>query len=229
MFVGWAVRFKLPSSARTPSATRAPGHEGAPAHVLRQTASMDLPREDLSAVHLLLANLFLREADEGLLTQLAQPEIADVLDLLEPGAAAYLQETRWNAAALDELAAEYARLFLLPKGVSPYAVAWIGGEEGATRARLGEEIGVLHEALRVRPTDFGVGNVPADHIGMLLALSAVALQTESTPTEGGLAARVRTLLRPWASQFSAALVEGTENPLYRSAARLLEAVLSEPA
>ena len=186
---------------------------------------MDLPRDDLAAVHLLLASLFLREADAPLLAQLATPDIADVLDLLEPGARAYLQETDWSEAARDELAAEYARLFLLPKGVSPYAVSWLPGEEGAVRARLGDEIGALQAALRVRPADLGLGNVPADHIGMLLALAAVALERETAPADGGLAARVHALLGAWAPQFAASLLEGTGNPLYRAAARLLQELL----
>jgi TorA maturation chaperone TorD len=186
---------------------------------------MDLPREDLSAVYLLLATLFLREADAELLQQLAQPEIADVLDMLEPGTAAYLRETTWDAAALDDLAAEYARLFLLPKGVSPYAMAWIKGEEGALRARLGGEIGTLQQALRVRPDEMGFGNVPADHIGMLLSLTAVALQAEADPSDGGIAARVIALMNDWAPRFCTALQEESMSPLYRAAGGLLAELL----
>lgn len=186
---------------------------------------MDLPREDLAAVDLLLANLFLQEADDDLLRELARPDIADVLDLLEPGLATYIRDTDWSESALEELAAEYARLFLLPEGVSPYAASWMPGEEGAVRARLGDEITTLYETLRVQPMDFGLGNVPADHIGMLLALTSVALQTEPRPTGGGLAARAENLIRPWAPLFAEKLLEETENPLYRGAGQLLLFVL----
>ena len=188
---------------------------------------MDLPRDDASALHLLLANLFLREADAELLGQLAQPDIADVLELLEPGSRAWLQDTTWDAAALDELASEFTSLFLLPGGVSPYAVAWMDGEEGNIRARLGDEIGSLMESLRVRPAEMGLGNVPSDHIGMLLALAAVALQTEQDPAGGGLAGRVHDLMRPWTPAFAETLHEKADSPLYRSAARLLQQLFAD--
>ena len=188
---------------------------------------MDLPRDDASALHLLLANLFLREADADLLAQLAKPDIADVLELLEPGSRAWLQDTTWDEPALDELASEYARLFLLPGGVSPYAVAWMDGEEGNIRARLGDEIGSVMEALRVRPAEMGLGNVPSDHIGMLLALTAVALQTEEAPAGGGLVGRIHDLMRAWAPAFADGLHEKADTPLYRAAARLLQQLFAD--
>ena len=188
---------------------------------------MKLPRADLAAVDQLLANLFLTEVDAELLRELAQPDIADMLDLLEPGLASYVRDTDWTEAALEELAAEYARLFLMPDGVSPYAASWMQGEEGAIRARLSDEISTLYEVLRLQPTDFGRGNVPADHIGMILALTAAALQTEVAPKGEGLAGRAAGLIRPWAPQFSERLLEETGNPLYRGAGRLLLFVLEE--
>lgn len=190
---------------------------------------MNLPREDLSAVTLLLANIFLREADAALLTELARPDVADVLELLEPGAAAYIRDTAEDTAALNTLAAEYSQLFLVPEGVSPYAANWMDGEEGSIRARLIDEIGTLYESLRVQPADFGVGNVPADHVGMLLALTSVALQTEAAPSGGGLAGRAMGLMREWAPRFRDDVLEKSENPLYRAATGLLLEVLEEQA
>jgi len=190
---------------------------------------MDLPREDLSAVYLLLANLFLREADATLLAELAKPDIADVLDLLEPGVAAYIRDTDWTPEAMNDLAAEYSRLFLMPEGVSPYAAQWMQGEEGAIRARLSDQITTLYEALRVEPADFGVGNVPSDQVGMLLALTSVALQTESAPKGKGLAGRAMDLMRDWAPRFADDVRENSESPLYRAAAGLLVHILEESA
>jgi len=171
-----------------------------------------------AAIRHLLAHLFLREADAPLLAQLARSEVAEVLDLLEPGTAATLRGTTWDAAALDDLAAEYARLFLLPGGVSPFAASWMEGAEGGIRARLREEIGTLYAALQVAPSAHGLGNVPADHIGMLLALQAAAIEREAG---GGLARRVGRLLAPWATRFAEGVLAASDHMIYRAAARLL--------
>ena len=189
---------------------------------------MDLPRKELSVVDLLLARIFLKEADAELLRELARPEVAEVFEQFQPGFNAYVRDREWSDSALHELATEYGRLFLLPEGVSPYAVKWMQGEEGAVKARLEDQISILYESLRVQPMDFGLGNVPADHVGMLLALTSVALETEPTPKVGGLASRSQALIADWAPQFSDALLEKTENPLYRAAAKLLPEVLALP-
>ncbi len=137
---------------------------------------------------------------------------------LEPGFRSYIQAGTWDGAALAELAAEFARLFLLPGGVSPYGASWLQGDEGAVPAHLEGEIASLYDELAIRPHDFGLGNVPSDHIGMLLSLTAVAL---SVDVEGDLAARCDALLDPWAGSFGANVLAATDAPLYRAAAALL--------
>lgn len=177
--------------------------------------------KELGAVYALLSRIFLKEADAELVRELARPAIADVLETLEPGFAAYVAAP-WDDARLEQSAAEYARLFLVPGGVAPYAAAWMQGEEGAIRADLEEKINTLYDALQVRPADFGLGNVPSDHIGMLLALTSVALQVEAS---GGLAAQSRTLLDDWAPRFADAVIAQANDALYRGSARLLQRAL----
>ena len=174
------------------------------------------------ALHALLSRLFLKELDAPLLRELTRPAIADVLEVLEPGFSAYVAAAVWDAERFEEEAAEYARLFLLPRGVSPYAAAWMQGDEGAIRADLEERITNLYEVLRVRPTDFGLGNVPSDHVGMLLALTAAA---EATDASGDLTACCLALLAPWAPGFAARVADESHSPLYRAAGRLLGELL----
>ena len=171
-------------------------------------------------VHALLARMLLKEADAGLLRDLARPEIADAMETLEPGFTAYVARDR-TEAELDDLAAEYARLFLMPGGVSPFAAAWIQGDEGTVRSGLESEIADLHRLLEIAPADFGLGNVPADHIGMLLSLTVVALEKDPS---GDLAARSRSLYQAWAPGFVDALLAKTGDPLYRAAAKLLHTI-----
>ena len=182
---------------------------------------MEVTGHDLAAVYALLSRIFLKEADAELMDELARPEIADVLEALEPGFGAFVRAP-WDESRLEDEAAEYARLFLLPRGVPPYATAWRGGDEGAVRADLEEKIAVLHDVLRVRPADFGLGNVPSDHVGMLLALTSVALQVD---TSGALAVKCADLTGDWVPRFAERVAAETTSPLYRAAARLTNSVL----
>ena len=180
-----------------------------------------MQRSERSSLHGLLARLFLKEADPDLLRELARPEIAEVVEQLEPGFEAFVARD-FDEAALDELAAEYASLFLLPGGVSPYTAAWMEGEEGAVRAHLEEQITVIQQSLQIEAADFGLGKVPSDHIGMLLALAAVALEREPS---GDLAERTLSLLAGWAPRFADEVAQRADSPLYRVAGRLLHETL----
>ena len=170
---------------------------------------------------MLLARVFLKEADPDLLRALTRAEITEVLELLEPGFTTYVRNAG-SERELDELAAEFAGLFLLPRGIPPYAASWMEGDEGTVRARLEDQISLLYQSLQMEPADIGLGNVPADHIGMLLALTSVALEREAS---GGLAGRSTALFEAWAPAFAAGVIREAKSPLYRAAARLLIEVL----
>jgi len=185
-----------------------------------------MPDQDVGAIYALLSRVFLKETDAALLHELARDEIAQIGESLAPGFRARIAPPHDDEARLEEEATEYARLFLLPGGVSPYAAGWMAGEEGAIRADLEERISNLYEVLRLRPADFGLGNVPSDHVGMLLALTAAAYGIEPS---GDLANRCRALLKPWGATFGETLATTTESPLYRAAGRLLVILLDDDA
>lgn len=185
---------------------------------------MSLDAVSEAAVHSLLARILLTEMDRSAIDSLCRDEVVDTLEQLRPGCARYLRDTAWDEASLDALAADYCTLFLLPKGVAPFAASWLDGDPAIARAELTERINEVLDALQVRPADFGMGNMPADHIGVLLALHALALQ------QGGrqLAARSQALLTPWAEDFAARLTDHAariEAPLYEAAGRLLTETL----
>ncbi len=184
----------------------------------------DLPSgETLAPIEALLARVFLKEVDADLVAALAQPALADALEALAPGFRAFVCDRTWDVAAFDDEAAEYARLFLIPGGASPYAASGAAGAGGTVRAALQQEIAVLYETLRIAPRAFGLGNVPSDHIGMLLSLVSVARQQDRS---GGLAAKAMALLTPWAPRFAASVADSTRSPLYCASARLLAQTLS---
>ena len=182
-----------------------------------------LPAPGRAAVLSLLSRILLKEVDGPLLAQLGRDDVAGALDALDPGASAEIAAAARDEGAREALDVEYCRLFLLPGGVSPYALAWIGGEVGAARAGLQTRIGGLLDDLGLRPGDHGLGNLPLDHVGVLLALAAVA---EERDPRGAQASRAAALLRPWGRRFAAALEAAAEAALYRASARVLAAVLA---
>jgi TorA maturation chaperone TorD len=182
-----------------------------------------LPAQGRAAILSLLSRILLKEVDGPLLAQLGRDDVAGVLDALDPGASAEIAEAARDEAAREALDVEYCRLFVLPGGVSPYALAWIGGEVGAARAGLQTRIGGLLDDLGLRPGDHGLGNLPLDHVGFLLALAAVA---EELDPGGPQAAAVAELLLPWGRRFAAALETASRAALYRASASLLAVVLA---
>ena len=183
----------------------------------------NLPASGRAAILSLLSRVLVKEVDEALLVELGRDDVAAVLESLAPGVTAEVARAVKDEAAREALDVEYCRLFVLPHGVAPYAVAWAGGEEGATRADLQSRIGGLMDDLALRPAAHGLGNLPLDHVGVLLALAAVA---DARGEEDELRAAAFDLLRPWGLRFAAALDTASRSALYRAAARLLAAVLA---
>ncbi len=182
----------------------------------------DLPAAGRAAILSLLSRILVREVDGPLLAHLAREEIGGVLEVLDPTVTAEISEAARDETAREALDVEYCRLFLLPGGVSPYALGWVEGDAGASRAQLQTRIGGLLDDLGLRPAEHGLGNLPLDHVGVLLALAAVA--TERDP--GGAAfVEALGLLCPWGERFAAALGARSNAALYRATARLLVAVL----
>ncbi len=182
------------------------------------------PSTSLNAVEALLARIFLKEVDAALLRALAEPRVVEVFETLELEFERFIDPASWDEATFDDHAAEYARLFLLPGGASPYAAAWKSGDDGAVRAALNHEISSLYAALRLEPIDAGMGNAPSDHVGMLLSLCAAAGQIDAS---GDLHARARALLEDWAPSFAEKTRSLSTSPIYRAAARVLIALFDD--
>ena len=166
----------------------------------------------------------MKEVDESLLEELAREEISTVLETLDPAVTAEIAEALRDEASREALDVEYCRLFVLSGGVSPYALGWVGGEAGAARAELQTRIGGLLDDLGLRPAETGLGNLPLDHVGVVLALAAVALERDP---DGDVSVEAFGLLKPWGARFAAALDAESNAALYRATARLLSAVLGE--
>lgn len=166
----------------------------------------------------LLSRLLLREPD------------AEVEALLrESGIMSFLDEGGGEPLDLEVHAEEFTRLFLLPEGAPPFASAWLEGE----RERLGAQFtSFVRETLAAlgRQTERSApwGNIPLDHLGLLLDLSANAFASED-PEDRALGEHLcREAIQPWVGSFAQALEAQSRLPLYRGVARLLLELHAEP-
>ncbi len=178
-------------------------------------------QEQRADLCLLAAHLMLRELDGDALDVLRAEGVASVLDRLAPGCAGHL-ERDWDEQAFDLEAAEYCRLFLLPGGVSPYAGVWLEGEQ-ARRLVLAESEA---SATALGFTNHMPDGLPADHLGVLLALVAEAWRVSDSAGEPATSLS-SSLFDGWLARFLDSLAQRARSPLYRALAGLIEVVVAE--
>lgn len=183
------------------------------------------PRER-APIDRLLAALIVREVDRATWIGLrADPVVA----FFEIGDASFREwiQAEPTDERLEALAEEFARLFLLPGGVPPYATAWLDGD----RDRRSEELSgcvqrafdrLGHAPIEAEPW----GRLPFDHLALVLELVATASESERTVESGASmgAALRRQLLEPWVDRFATALQARADSPLYRMVGAMLTAL-----
>ena len=182
---------------------------------------MDVPLSDRerAPIDLLISRILLVELDLELVKVLKSPAVTNVLEAVEPGVSAELQEP-WDAVRDDFAREEYARLFLLPKGVPPFASAWIEGE----REQLGSQLTTFVSRLMTvldRAVEPQHGNLPLDHLGLLLELAGTAA-LDGRPSHQQAAAHLRAeALGPWVGAFGRTLQRQARLAVYRAVGGLL--------
>ncbi len=173
-----------------------------------------------AALYRLLAQLFLYEADERLKQAIGALNLAPLLDALAPGSQDWVQKPL-DEPERERLACLYAELFLLGRGsLSLQASAWLNEEP--------ERLAGLEKMIRAAEPEgvTALGNLPPDHLGVVLCYLACAYASEAAPTRALAAELDQELLGPWAGRFAAALSARTDEPLYRAAAALLLAMVA---
>lgn len=170
-----------------------------------------------------LARPLIGEVDAELWRELQREPFRTLLLRLEPS----LEEGFGHAlseASRNAHAEEFARLFLLPNGVSPFASSWLDGSGLPERGR--DELTALVESgyagFGRSPDDAGAwGRVPRDHVAMILDLVALA-EFSSDRDDAEIAAHLdNQLVGDWIDRFARALAENARLPLYRALGRLL--------
>ena len=179
-----------------------------------------LALEHRAPIYSWLSRLLVREIQPSDWEALRSQPIRSILVRLEPNLATELGRDLCKANR-EELDEEFARLFLLPGGVSPFATHWIASTSKEQQEKTRDEISVLVErslaAIGRSPIhDEPWGRIPKDHIAVLFDLIAEA-EASSDVRDREVAAHLdRELLGEWIASFGNALEEQARNPLYRA-------------
>jgi TorA maturation chaperone TorD len=175
----------------------------------------------------MVARLLLKELDEDARVALSHPDLARVFEELSPGFMAYVGRGPWTQAQQDMADADFCHLFLLNKGTAPYASAWVGDDPAVAGAAVTELSERWCERLSLKIEAGPWGNIPRDHVAVLIGLIAHASLTPGPHSEGLIADILQRGLGRWIFQFINAVESATNNPVYRGAVLLLADLLDQ--
>ncbi len=179
---------------------------------------------ELAPVFALLARLILREVDEALLKVLRQADILEVLDKAEPGCAAYLSGPAWEpetSTFFEALDVDFTGLFIVPQGVQPQASAWLPGERELVGGHVASLVNQAVAALELQPVDPALSQLPADHLALLLSITAQTLGSDDPKAQEMGRGLFEQTLAPWLPDIGARIQARADTPLYRAVGVLL--------
>lgn len=181
--------------------------------------------ESRSSVYRLLSAFFMKEADSGLLSALQDADVAGALGELDPDIRRLLFDPE-PKKLLDELADEFAALFLVPGGIPPYESVRIHGMLNQKPSWEVEEFYrccglAVREESRMLPDHLGM---ELDFLGRLAAREAEARRQG----DDALAAKWACLqaeffqnhIAAWAFVFLRDLERLAYHPFYKTAGSL---------
>ena len=169
-------------------------------------------------IYRLLARLLIREVDAATWLALREPAIVDFLEAASPEFGDWVAREP-NAERLEELAEEFARLFLVPGGVPLFASAWMEGQSESIANELAPFVRDILDATGREPVSAAPwGRLPLDHLALWLDL--VAGLAEESPE---LARHLdEQLMGFWIVSLGRSLEDQAASPLYRSVGALLQ-------
>ena len=169
-------------------------------------------------IYRLLSRLLIREVDAATWVALREPTIVDFLEVAAPDFGEWIAREP-NADRLEELAEEFARLFLVPGGVPLFASAWIEGQPEIVANDLARFAHEILEATGREPVSAEPwGRLPLDHLALWLDLIA-GLADESPELARHLDEQ---LTGAWIVALGRSLEGLAASPLYRSVGALLQ-------
>lgn len=181
-------------------------------------------------VYALAARIFASEIDAELLRRLASAEVAGAGMTLLDDALRDLDEV----SALEDLAAEYCRLFVGPRPVcAPYASVQRG--EAMLGGRAGTRLLDFLERHGLELTDTGLPIASPDHVAVFLAVlaglyadAAVATDADAVAVATGAARELlESSVLPWLPAYLERVAENAQREPYASVAKLVAALLEQ--
>lgn len=173
------------------------------------------------------ARLLSSEIEAAIWTAISADPLRAIFDQARPGFA------DWAGGGFDEarreaLAEEFARLFLVPGVVPPFASRWVVqpiGEETTrekTRAEIASLVALACEGLGLDTNVEGPGGrLPPDHAALVFAIAAEAAKQPGAESDPVLARFEEALLGPGWADMGDALVEHARQPIYSALGVLL--------
>ena len=175
-----------------------------------------------TSVFTLLGRCFISEMDKATMDLMLNESILGTLEKISPGFSKYMNENVWDDSQLEQLAAEYCHIFVLPgkKHVSLRMSHWIneGTFDTAILENVIAEMEFDFESLKVSKT-------PTDHLGVLLYFMSGIYSSEDEGINN-MSADLEKQLFFWITAFEAKLKTSTENPFYLACGALLKETLS---
>ena len=169
------------------------------------------------------ARLIAAEVDAPLYAALGREPLRTLLARAEPGFATWI-ETPFDAERSEALAEEYARLFVLPGVVPPFASRWLADAGDRERARndVARLVSSACEGLGLTPTSSGPGGrLPPDHAALVFGVAAPAGGLPDAEGDPLVAHFATELLGPAWAGFGDAIRGAADSPLYRALGVLL--------
>ena len=189
---------------------------------------MRLTARERAPIDRLLSGLLAREIDAATWERLQAAPVTDFFERARPGFREWIEGPP-TEPRLETLAEEFARLFLLPGEVPPYASVWLDEDrEAAGRAITDLARSALAALGREPVVAEPWGRMPLDHAALLLDLVAAAsLEALETDADVDAAEPLRAaLLDRWLRDFGAALEARAQSPLYAAVGATLVALQS---
>lgn len=186
-----------------------------------------LPLEARAPIHAWIAIALARELEPREYARLRQEPLRGLLARLEPSLGIEQERASQPSAEAEEdaLRAEYARLFLVPGGVSPRVSAWLEGDQERIASDLATLVARGYEAIGRAPRSSEPwGRLPLDHAALVFDLMAHAAGSDSAADREVARHLDETLLAGWPPAFGEALAARATHPIYRALGRLIAAL-----
>jgi len=185
--------------------------------------SAELSLAERGPIYGFAAQLIAAEVDAGTWDALGRAPLRTLLEKARPGFASWVGEP-FTAEREEALAEEYARLFVVPGVVPPFASRWLAEPTGRERARndVANLVARTCEGLGLAPDASGPGGrLAPDHAALVFAVAAEAGSDPALADDPLVTHFDAELLDTAWARFGDALERAAREPLYSALGVLL--------